>query len=150
MGIARALIERRRGNRRDAFVAQLPEIARMLSNGTAAGLSMPQAVRMASRELADPAGAELRRVVEEMQVGRPVEDALEALRERLPSREVAVLMSTIVIQQRAGGDTVRALGELAADARDPQGPAPRDHHAALGRRLHVLHRRRRSAAGRSC
>ena len=68
---------------------------------------------MASRELADPAGAELRRVVEEMQVGRSVEDALEALRERLPSREVAVLMTTIVIQQRAGGDTVRALGELA-------------------------------------
>jgi tight adherence protein B len=32
---------------------------------------------------------------------------------------VAVLMTTIVIQQRAGGDTVRALGELAAtlDAR---------------------------------
>jgi tight adherence protein B len=111
---ARAFIERRRGNRRDLFVAQLPEIARMLSNGTAAGLSMPQAVRMASRELADPAGAELRRVVEETKVGRPVEDALEALRERLPSREVAVLMSTVAIQQRAGGDTVRALGELAA------------------------------------
>lgn len=113
IGVTRAIIERRRGNRRDLFVTQLPEIARMLANGTSAGLSMPQAVRMASRELADPAGAELRRVVEEMQVGRPVEDALDALRERLPSREVAVLMSTIVIQQRAGGDTVRALGELA-------------------------------------
>ena len=110
VAVTRAFIERRRGNRRDLFVGQLPEIARMLSNGTAAGLSMPQAVRMASRELADPAGAELRRVVEEMQVGRPVEDALEALRERLPSREVAVLMSTVAIQQRAGGDTVRALG----------------------------------------
>jgi tight adherence protein B len=119
IGISRALIERRRGSRRDAFVAQLAEVARMLSNGTSAGLSMAQAVRMASRELADPAGAELRRVVEEMHVGRPIEDALEALQERLPSREVAVLMTTIVIQQRAGGDTVRALGELAAalDAR---------------------------------
>jgi tight adherence protein B len=119
IGISRAIIERRRGNRRDAFVAQLAEIARMLSNGTSAGLSMAQAVRMASRELADPAGAELRRVVEEMHVGRPIEDALEALQERLPSREVAVLMTTIVIQQRAGGDTVKALGELAGtlDAR---------------------------------
>ena len=117
--ITRGLIERRRGNRRDAFVAQLPEVARMLSNGAAAGLSMQQAVRMASRELADPAGAELKRVIEEIQVGRSVEDALEALRERLPSREVAVLMTTIAIQQRAGGDTVRALGELAStlDAR---------------------------------
>lgn len=117
--ITRGLIERRRGNRRDAFVAQLPEVARMLSNGASAGLSMQQAVRMASRELSDPAGAELKRVIEETKVGRPIEDALEALRERLPSREVAVLMTTIAIQQRAGGDTVRALAELAAtlDAR---------------------------------
>lgn len=111
--VSRALIERRRGSRRDAFVAQLLEIARMLSNGAAAGLSMAQAVRLASRELADPAGVELRRVVDEMQLGRGIEDALEALRRRLPSREVAVLMTTLVIQQRAGGDTVRALGELA-------------------------------------
>jgi tight adherence protein B len=111
--ISRALIERRRGNRRDAFVAQLPEVARMLSNGAAAGLSMQQAIRMASRELAEPAAAELRRVIDEVQVGRSVEDALEALSARLPSREVAVLMTTIAIQQRAGGDTVRALGELA-------------------------------------
>jgi len=119
IGISRAYIERKRGNRRDAFVAQLPEVARMLSNGTSAGLSMAQAVRMASRELAEPGGAELRRVVEEMHVGRRIEDALEALQERLPSREVAVLMTTIIIQQRAGGDTVKALGELAStlDAR---------------------------------
>jgi tight adherence protein B len=114
IGVARFWIERKRGSRRDAFVAQLPEIARMLSNGTQAGLSMPQAVRMTSRELADPAGSELKRVIEEMQVGRSVEDALEALSARLPSREVSVLMTTIVIQQRGGGDTVKALGELSA------------------------------------
>ena len=110
---ARTWIERRRGSRRDAFVAQLPEVARLLSNGASAGLSMPQALRMASRELADPAGAELKRVTEEMQVGRSVEDALEALSQRLPSREVSVLMTTLIIQQRGGGDTVTALAELA-------------------------------------
>ncbi len=119
IAVPRAWIERRRGSRLEAFVAQLPDVARMLSNGASAGLSMPQAVRMASRELADPGGAELRRVVDEMRLGQSIDDALEALRARLPSREVAVLLTTIVIQQRAGGDTVRALGELAStlDAR---------------------------------
>ena len=86
----------------------------MLANGAAAGLSIPQALAMASRELADPGGAELRRVVDELRLGQSLEDALASLRDRLPSREVAVLMTTIVIQQRAGGDTVRALSELAA------------------------------------
>jgi tight adherence protein B len=111
--IARALIERRRNQRSEAFIEQLPEIARMLANGASAGLSIPQALGLASRELADPAATELRRVVDELRVGQSVEDALANLRARLPSREVAVLLTTIAIQQRAGGDTVRALGELA-------------------------------------
>ena len=105
-------VERARAKRRDAFMDQLPDVARMLSNGTQAGLSIAGAVQMAARELEDPAGAEMAAVVQEMRLGQPLDRALERLQERLPSREVAVLMTTIIIQQRAGGDTVRALQEL--------------------------------------
>jgi tight adherence protein B len=109
---ARSWVERRRGQRRDLFVAQLPDVARLLANGASAGLSLPAAIQLAARELDDPAGTEMRTVVEQLRVGRPVDEALEGLRERLPSRELGVLMTTLVIQQRAGGDTVRALTEL--------------------------------------
>ena len=105
-------VERQRAKRRDAFMDQLPDLARMLSNGTQAGLSIAGAVQMSARELDDPAGAEMAAVVQEMRLGQPLDVALERLQKRLPSREVAVLMSTIIIQQRAGGDTVRALQEL--------------------------------------
>ena len=105
-------VERARAKRRDAFMDQLPDLARMLSNGTQAGLSIAGAVQMAAKELDDPAGAEMAAVVQEMRLGQPLDRALERLQERLPSREVAVLMTTIIIQQRAGGDTVRALQEL--------------------------------------
>jgi tight adherence protein B len=105
-------VERARAKRRDAFMDQLPDLARMLSNGTQAGLSIAGAVQMAARELDDPAAAEMAAVVQEMRLGQPLDRALVRLQERLPSREVAVLMTTIVIQQRAGGDTVRALQEL--------------------------------------
>ena len=105
-------VERARAKRRDAFMDQLPDLARMLSNGTQAGLSIAGAVQMAARELEDPAAAEMSAVVQEMRLGQPLDRALERLQERLPSREVAVLMTTIIIQQRAGGDTVRALQEL--------------------------------------
>jgi tight adherence protein B len=109
---ARAWFERRRRQRREAFINQLPDVARTLSNGTQAGLSIAGAVQMAARELDEPAGAEMANVVQEMRLGQPLDRALERLQERLPSREVAVLMTTIIIQQRAGGDTVRALQEL--------------------------------------
>jgi tight adherence protein B len=111
-GIARALVERKRGQRREEFINQLPEVARVLSNGTSAGLSLAGAMELAARELAPPAATEMEVVVQETRLGMPLEAALERLRDRLPSREVAVLMTTLVIQQRAGGDTVRALSEL--------------------------------------
>jgi tight adherence protein B len=109
---ARGYVRRRRDQRVEAFVAQLPDLSRTLANATAAGLSLPQAIRLAGRELPDPAGAEMRRVMQELDLGRGLDDALEALGRRLPSREVSVLMTTLIIQQRAGGDTVKALAEL--------------------------------------
>lgn len=112
MGACFAWVERERGKRRTAFVAQLPEVARLLANGASAGLSLAAAVELASTELDDPAAAELRRVVDELRVGRSLDEALVRLKRRLPSRDVAVLMSTLIIQQRAGGDTVQALQEL--------------------------------------
>lgn len=115
----RFYVGRRRAQRRDEFIGQLPELARILGNGTQAGLSMAGAVQLAARELDDPAGGEMQAVLAEMRMGRALDESLESLRERVPSREVAVLMTTVVIQQRAGGDTVRALQELSAtlDAR---------------------------------
>jgi tight adherence protein B len=112
LAVARILVERKRRARREEFIAQLPDVARVLSNGTSAGLSMAGAVQLAARELADPAAAEMKLVVQETRLGLSMEESLERLRDRLPSREVAVLMTTLIIQQRAGGDTVRALSEL--------------------------------------
>jgi tight adherence protein B len=112
VGAARGWVEKRRAHRRDLFVAQLPDVARLLANGASAGLSLPAAIQLAARELEDPAATEMRTVIEELRVGQPVDEALDSMRRRLPSRELGVLMTTLVIQQRAGGDTVRALNEL--------------------------------------
>jgi tight adherence protein B len=113
VGACFAWVKRKRAQRRFEFIAQLPEVARLLANGAQAGLSLAGAVERSARELDQPAAGELAAVVQELRLGRSLDAALQRLRDRLPSREVAVLMSTLVIQQRAGGDTVRALQDLA-------------------------------------
>lgn len=102
-----------REQRRQAFVVQLPEMARVLSNGAGAGLSLAGALELAARELDEPARSELARTLEEMRLGEPLSDALLKLEQRLPSRELGVLVTTLAIQQRLGGDVVRALGDMA-------------------------------------
>lgn len=109
-----AYVDRRQQARHEAFVQQMPELARVLSNASSAGLSLPTGLVMASREMAEPACEELGRVVAEIGLGVAIDDALSHLVERIPSREIGVLVHTIVIQQRAGGDIVAALRELAS------------------------------------
>jgi tight adherence protein B len=106
-------LERKLEKRGEEFISQLPEVARLLSGGASAGLSIPAAIELTVREIDAPAREELQVVVDELTLGRSLEETLDGLRRRLPSREVAVLMSTLIIQQRAGGDTVRALRDLA-------------------------------------
>jgi tight adherence protein B len=109
----RRWLERKRRARLEEFVAQLPELARTLSNATSAGRSLHSALQLAALDLADPAGTELKLVAEQLRLGASVDDALESMRARLPSRELAVLVSTLVIQQRSGGDVVTALRDMA-------------------------------------
>lgn len=103
----------RQARRRDDFVAQLPELARVMSNASSAGLAMPRAIEIAMSELGKPASDILQRVTDELRLGQSVDRALDNLESRLPSREVKVLVSTLIIQQRAGGDTVAALRGMA-------------------------------------
>ena len=105
----RAFIRRRQQQRVEAFVGQLPDLARLLSNAVAAGQAMPSALRRASRELDEPARSTLALMTDELRLGQPLDLALERLGSAIPSRELLVLVSTLVIQQRAGGDAVKAL-----------------------------------------
>jgi tight adherence protein B len=95
-------------------VAQLPELARVLSNGASAGLSIVGALEIAATELDEPASVELGIALEEVRIGQPFDRAFEHLGERMPSRELGVLVSTLVIQQRSGGDLVNALSDMAS------------------------------------
>lgn len=109
----RAYLARARERRREQFIAQMPELARVLSNATGAGLSIASALQKASQELAEPAGSELARVASRMRFGESLQVSVSELEERLPSREVSVLVSTLVVSARSGGSLVTSLRDIA-------------------------------------
>ncbi|NHA69460.1 type II secretion system F family protein [Phycicoccus flavus] len=109
----RLYLRRARERRREAFVGQLPELARVLANASYAGLSLPTAIAIAGDELAEPARTELSRVATRLRFGAPLTSALDDLRERVGSRETSVLISTLVVASRSGGSLVTALRDIA-------------------------------------
>ncbi|MFD5319868.1 type II secretion system F family protein [Streptomyces sp. NPDC127098] len=107
-----AFLNWQRARRTERFIGQLPELARLIANGTAAGLAMRTALSMAAEEMEDPAGAELAIVANQLAVGRSMEEALADLGDRLPSRELNVLVTTLILANRAGGTIVASLRNL--------------------------------------
>ncbi|MGP3637278.1 type II secretion system F family protein [Streptomyces sp. 24-1644] len=107
-----AFLNYQRAKRTEAFINQLPELTRVLANATQAGLALRTAIAMAVEELDDPAHEELRRVADRLAVGHSLDDALNELVERLPSRELTVLVSTLILSNRAGGTIVSSLRNL--------------------------------------
>jgi tight adherence protein B len=112
VGVCFSWLRRKQDERREAFIRQLPEVARTLSNAASAGLALRTAIPMAADELTEPAKTELRRTADAIGIGQSLEDALHELEERMPSRELAVLVTTLVIQSRAGGALVSALRSI--------------------------------------
>ncbi|MER7488466.1 type II secretion system F family protein [Streptomyces sp. NPDC126497] len=112
IGAALQFLTWQRQKRIEKFINQLPELARILANATQAGLALRTAVGMAAEELEAPAGEELAKVANQLAVGASMDDALGELADRLPSRELVVLVTTLVLSNRAGGQVVSALRNL--------------------------------------
>ncbi len=107
------LVRRERSRRQQKFVAQMPQLARVLSNATGAGLSLRTAVETAAEEMAEPACTEMGKVAQSMSFGRSLDEALKELQTRLPSREVAVLANTLIVSARSGGSLITSLRRIA-------------------------------------
>ncbi|MEV0493126.1 type II secretion system F family protein [Streptomyces atratus] len=107
-----AFLNWQRTKRTERFINQLPELARILANATQAGLALRTSIGMAADEMEDPAGEELARVSRRLAVGESLDDAMSELTDRLPSRELVVLVTTLVLSNRAGGTVVSSLRNL--------------------------------------
>ena len=106
-------VRHRAGRRRKAFMAQLPDTLQLLSSTLKAGYSFLQGVEAVSQEIEDPMGGELRRIVTEAQLGRPLEDAMDASAERMASPDFEWAIMAVKIQREVGGNLSELLMTVA-------------------------------------
>ena len=95
--------------RRKRFMSLLPDTLSLLSGTLRAGYSLMQGVEAVSDEVSEPMGFELRRVVTEARLGRPLEEALDGTAERMASADFAWAVMAIRIQREVGGNLAELL-----------------------------------------
>lgn len=103
------LVRMKASRRQKAFMSQLPDTLQLLSSTLKAGYSFMQGVEAVSQEVEDPMGGELRRIVTEAQLGRPLEEAMDASAERMDSPDFAWAVMAVKIQREVGGNLSELL-----------------------------------------
>ncbi len=118
-GIApRIYVKRQKNKRLTTFGNQLPDMLNLVVNGLRAGYSTMQALEAVSRELPPPIAEEFRRVVQEMQLGISMEDALNNLHRRIPSDDLDLIITAINVQREVGGNLAEILDTISYTIRE--------------------------------
>ena len=99
--------------RRTKFVAQLPDMLTLMASTLKAGYSLMQGVEAVSQEVQDPMGKELRRIVVEARLGRPLEEAMDDAANRMDSLDFSWAVMAITIQREVGGNLAELLMTVA-------------------------------------
>lgn len=100
------------------FNDQLPDMLSLMVNGLRAGFSTMQAMEAVSKELPPPISDEFRRVVQEMQLGVPMEKALANLLRRIPSPDLDFVVTAINVQREVGGNLAEIMDIISYTIRE--------------------------------
>ena len=117
---------RRRKRARD-FEEGLPDALMLIASSLRSGFALDQAIVTAAEQADSEIATELRRAVQEVRIGVPLEDALDRAAVRMTSADFAWVVTALRIQRRSGGNlsellitvakTVRQRAELAREVR---------------------------------
>jgi tight adherence protein B len=99
--------------RRRRFTSQLPDMLNLLAAVLRSGYAILQGLDAVSREVSEPMGGELRRVLAEARLGRDVNDALKDCAERMQSADFDWAVLAIGIQREVGGNLAELLSTVA-------------------------------------
>lgn len=100
------------------FNDQLADMLNLMVNGLRAGFSTMQAMEAVSKELPSPICDEFRRVVQEVQLGVPMERALDNLLRRIPSEDLDLVITAINVQREVGGNLAEILETISYTIRE--------------------------------
>ena len=114
----RFYVRRQQRQRLNRFNDQLSDMLNLMVNGLRAGYSTMQAMEAVSRELPSPISDEFRRVVQEMQLGVPMETALDNLLRRIPSDDLDFVITAINVQREVGGNLSEILDSISFTIRE--------------------------------
>lgn len=116
--LPRWYVSSRRHQRQARINGQLEEMLTLVSNSLKSGYGLLQSFEYASRQLAPPLASELKRMLQEANLGAGAEAAIDALADRVASPDMEMVVTAIAIQRSVGGNLAQTLDNVAYTMRE--------------------------------
>jgi tight adherence protein B len=116
--LPRFWVGHRKGARLKAFNSRLSDTIMLIANALRAGSSFLQAIEMVVRETQPPVSTEFGRVIREVNLGLPFDDALANMVRRVRSDDLELMATAITIQHQVGGNLAEILDSIAYTIRE--------------------------------
>jgi len=100
------------------FHEQLVDTINVISSSLKAGHSLPQAMDMVATTGLPPVSEEFARVMHELDVGSPLDTALENMVHRIRSEDMEIIATAAIIHHHAGGNLASTLDSISDTIRD--------------------------------
>jgi tight adherence protein B len=100
------------------FQEQLPEALDMMARSVRAGHGFSSALRIVAQEFDNPMGGEFNKVIDEINFGVSVKDALIRTTERVDCDDLKFFAVTVSIQIETGGNLAEVLESISRIIRD--------------------------------
>jgi tight adherence protein B len=116
--LPRFWINHRKGRRIKAFNGGLADTITLIANALRSGSSFLQAIEMVVREAQPPISTEFGRVIREVNLGLPFEQALANMVRRVRSDDLELMATAISVQHQVGGNLAEILDSIAYTIRE--------------------------------
>ena len=113
-----AWLRYRIGQRRNAFEHGLPEALDRVTGALRAGYGLEFGFDLVAREGAPPCSEEFGQLLQELNLGGDLEEALGRLILRINSEDARLLATAVAVQRRTGGNLVEVLGQMSQMLRE--------------------------------
>ncbi|MDQ3671262.1 MAG: type II secretion system F family protein [Actinomycetota bacterium] len=115
--VTRFVVKRRVTKKRKAFREQLPDNLDVMAGALRAGHSLVGAMNVMVEGAEEPFKSEFRRVLQDEQLGVPIDDALMVMSRRMDNLDVEQVSIVTRLQREAGGNTAEVLDRVVDNIR---------------------------------
>ncbi len=115
--VTRAVVRRRINKIRSAFAEELPDNLEVLAGALRAGHSLIGAMGVMVDGATEPSKSEFRRVLQDEQLGVPLDDALMVMARRMDNLDIEQVAIVTRLGREAGGNTAEVLDRVVENIR---------------------------------